>query len=114
MTKKLTKKQKDFADKYLETGNATQAAVEVYDVKSRGVARRVGSENLSKPDIMAYMDSHVEMAKSVIVEIANDKSNKASDRLSASKDILDRTIGKPKERIQEESISEIRITFGKE
>jgi hypothetical protein len=30
---KLTKKQKAFADKYLETNNATQSALETYDTK---------------------------------------------------------------------------------
>lgn len=109
---KLTKKQKEFANAYLETGNATEAAHKVYDVTTRHSAEVIGSENLRKPEIMAYLDSHVDMARAVIVEIAANSDNKPSDRLAAAKDILDRSLGKAKERIQEESVSEIRITFG--
>lgn len=112
MAKRLTKKQKEFADKYLELGNATEAAQSVYDVTTRHSAEVIGSENLSKPEIMAYLQSHVDLARAVIVEIAADPSQKASDRISAAKDILDRSLGRAKERIQEESVNEIRITFG--
>ena len=53
--KKLTPKQKAFADEYLKSGNATQAAIKAgYSDKS---ARFVGAENLTKPNIKAYIDA---------------------------------------------------------
>ena len=52
---KLTQKQKLFADEYIKSGNATQSAIKAgYASKS---AQRMGSENLSKPVIKAYIDA---------------------------------------------------------
>ncbi|PVY82555.1 terminase small subunit [Convivina intestini] len=54
---KLTAKQKKFADNYIELGNATQAAIKAgYRERS---ARSVGNENLTKPDIKAYIDERM-------------------------------------------------------
>lgn len=50
---KLTAKQKRFADNYIETGNATQSAIDAG--YSKKTAKSVGSENLTKPDIKAYI-----------------------------------------------------------
>lgn len=53
--KKLTPKQKAFADEYIKSGNATQAAIKAgYSDKS---ARFVGAENLTKPNIKSYIDA---------------------------------------------------------
>jgi phage terminase small subunit len=52
----LTFKQKKFADKYLETGNGTQSALATYDTNSE-VARRIATENLSKPVVEDYIVS---------------------------------------------------------
>lgn len=50
---KLTPKQKAFADYYIECGNATEAAKKAgYSEKA---ARQIGTENLSKPSISAYI-----------------------------------------------------------
>ena len=46
---KLTPKQEAFVDYYIETGNATEAARRAG--YSRGIANRIGTENLSKPVI---------------------------------------------------------------
>lgn len=49
----LTPKQKAFADYYIETGNASEAARKAgYKEKSAGEA---GAENLKKPHISAYI-----------------------------------------------------------
>lgn len=54
----LTEKQRQFADYYIETGNATEAARRAgYNVKS---ARQIGAENLSKPAISAYIQERLE------------------------------------------------------
>ncbi|MEY8737184.1 terminase small subunit [Lactobacillus sp. AN1001] len=53
--KKLTPKQKAFADEYIKTGNATQAAIQAgYSDKT---ARFSGAENLTKPNIKSYIDA---------------------------------------------------------
>ena len=49
-------RQSVFVEKYLETRNATEAAFTAYNT-SRDVARRIGSENLSKPDIRRTIDA---------------------------------------------------------
>lgn len=55
--KKLTIKQKKFADEYIKTGNATQSAINAgYSEKT---ARKIGSENLTKPDVKAYIDERM-------------------------------------------------------
>ena len=51
----LTNKQQLFADKYLETLNATQSAIFAgYSVKSADV---IGCENLGKPKIAEYIET---------------------------------------------------------
>lgn len=50
--KKVTFKQKQFARKYVENkGNATQAALQVYDTNYDN-AQVIGSENLNKPAVI--------------------------------------------------------------
>ena len=47
-TKDLTIKQRKFLDVYIQTGNASEAAMQSYDVKDRTSARAIGTENLAK------------------------------------------------------------------
>lgn len=54
---KLTEKQKRFADYYIETGNATEAAIKAG--YSRKTAKEMGYENLTKPHIKAYIDERI-------------------------------------------------------
>ena len=49
--KRPTLKQKKFVTEYLKTGNATESAARVYDVKNRDSANAIGSENLAKLSI---------------------------------------------------------------
>ena len=54
---KLTEKQKRFADEYIKSGNATQAAIKAgYSKKS---AYSVGSENLRKPELKKYINERM-------------------------------------------------------
>jgi len=54
---KLTEKQKRFCDYYVETGNATEAAIKAgYSEKT---ARFIASENLTKPYIKNYIDARL-------------------------------------------------------
>lgn len=52
---RLTAKQRLFADEYIKSGNATQSAIKAgYSPKT---VRSIGQENLTKPDIKAYIDT---------------------------------------------------------
>ena len=54
---KLTEKQKRFADEYIKSGNATQAAIKAgYSQKTAKVA---GYENLTKPYLRNYIDERM-------------------------------------------------------
>lgn len=52
---KLTVKQQKFADEYIISGNATQAAEKAG--YSKRTAKQMGTENLAKPYLRAYIDS---------------------------------------------------------
>ena len=57
MKRKLTPKQQRFADEYIKSGNAADAARKAgYSKRS---ARSVGQENLTKPDIKKYIDEQM-------------------------------------------------------
>lgn len=62
MKRKLTPKQKQFADAYIESGNATKSAIEAGYAKR--TARSIGSENLTKPDIKDYIDERMKQIES--------------------------------------------------
>jgi len=50
---KLTKKQRIFVKEYVKDENGTQAAIKAYDIKDNPTARSIGSENLTKPNIIS-------------------------------------------------------------
>lgn len=59
---KLTAKQQLFADEYIKSGNATQSAIKAgYSPKT---VRSIGQENLTKPDIKAYIDAKMDEIES--------------------------------------------------
>lgn len=53
MTPKLTPKQRKFCEYYIQSGNATDAARKAG--YSKNALRSIGQENLTKPDIKAYI-----------------------------------------------------------
>ena len=56
--KKLTVKQKKFADEYIISGNASEAARNAgYSEKTAG---GIGDENLKKPEIKTYIDKRLQ------------------------------------------------------
>ena len=57
-TKRLTLKQLKFIQIYIETKNATKAAMTAYRCKNLRVAAVLGSENLIKPDIAYEIDKY--------------------------------------------------------
>ena len=97
MARKLTKKQKAFADKYLETDHGQDSVLETYDTTDPNTARAIASENLTKPNIVQYLEENASGAISRIVEMSRNAKNEAV-KLSANKDIADRAGYKPVER----------------
>lgn len=102
---KLTRKQQAFADELLADKkiSASEAVRRTYNVRTTGSsARTVASGLLANTNVQAYLDKHVSMAKSRVVELASQDEDK---RLSfdASRDILDRTLGKAVQRVVSEN-----------
>lgn len=62
MKQKLTPKQRKFADEYIKSGNATQAAISAG--YSRQTAAVIGNENLIKPYIKSYIDERMQELES--------------------------------------------------
>lgn len=55
----MNARQKKFCDEYLIDCNATQAAIRAgYSQKT---AKQIGNENLTKPDLKAYIDEQLEL-----------------------------------------------------
>lgn len=98
----LTKKQKDFADGYMETGNGTRAALDAYDTDDYQTAASIASENLKKPEIMAYFR---DKAATVAANIYNLALSAESEQvqLRAGQDILDRAGYKPTDKVDHTS-----------
>ena len=108
----LTPKQKAFCDYYLQTGNATESAIKAGYAKRS--ARSVGSENLTKPDIIEYLkerqkqieDSRIADVKEVMEFFTSVMRGEVPDqfgmdaelntRMSAAREIMKR-----KERIED-------------
>src|SRR5690625_3882985 len=59
---KLTEKQQRFCDYYIETGNATEAAIKAG--YSKRTAKEMGHENLTKPHLREYIDERMKEIES--------------------------------------------------
>jgi hypothetical protein len=57
--RKATMKQRKFVKRTIETLNPTQAAMEVYNVKDRTVARTMATQNLNKKSIQILLDKYI-------------------------------------------------------
>lgn len=67
---KLTVKQKKFADEYIISGNASDAARKAgYSVKTAGV---IGDENLRKPKIKTYIDERLKALEEAAIVQQNE------------------------------------------
>jgi hypothetical protein len=56
MANDLTLKQRSWLKLYLELGNATEAAIRVYDTNDRNSAAQIGWENLRKLDYQDFLE----------------------------------------------------------
>lgn len=103
---KLTPKQKAFADAYIETGNQTEAARRAgYSEKC---AKQVGTENMTKPAVAAYIKERMDALEAQHVASADEVMRffssvmrgevmdqfgldpSLSDRLNAGKELMKR------------------------
>lgn len=64
---KLTKKQKDFADSYIETGNGRQSALKAYDC-GENTAGVIAHENLKKDNVQEYLKQQALAIKKTVNE----------------------------------------------
>ena len=87
---KATAKQMKFAQAYLKTGNATQAALEAYDTKDVDSAAVVGSTNLRKLKVQELLQSFALDAANKMKKLS-DQDKSLSVSYNATRDILDRT-----------------------
>lgn len=55
--RKLTLKQRKWIEAYIETNNATEAAMRVYNCKDRDSANALGSENLAKLSYSEFLEA---------------------------------------------------------
>jgi phage terminase small subunit len=94
---RLTKKEKGFANDYIETGNGTQAALGNYDTKLESSAAVIATRLLRKVKIQNYLADKAEDAASMVYELSQNGEAEVI-RLNASRDILDRTGFKPVEK----------------
>jgi phage terminase small subunit len=97
MAQRLTKKEKQWADTFLETDNGTQSALRAYDTTDPNTAAVIAHENIRKPKIREYLDQQAEGAASRIVQLSMEAENETV-RLNANRDILDRAGYKPVEK----------------
>lgn len=97
MDKKLTPKQKAFCDYYIETGNATEAAIKAgYSEKT---AKVTGYENLTKPYLKAYIDermkelesSRIADAREVLEYLTKVMRGEEKDQFGLDASLQDRT-----------------------
>lgn len=109
---RLTKKQKEFSDKYIETGNGTKAALEVYNTDDYNTAAAIASQNLNKLNIRAYLEEKSKDAASMVYKLSQKAKNEGV-RLGASKDILDRAGFKPVEKSEVTLSLSLREMFNK-
>lgn len=103
---KLTVKQKRFADEYIISGNATDAAKKAgYSEKTAGV---IGSENLIKPNISSYIKKRMD-------EIESKKIMTLEEALALTSTIARREIqkgySKQVDKLSGEVIKDVEYTF---
>lgn len=107
--KPLTRKQKAFADTLINNPklSATQAALQTYGEPNKPTtyqtAQQIAHNNLTKPNVQLYLQEHVDKAKYRVLTLVD--SDKDEIALRASQDILDRSVGKAVQRVEQHSTS---------
>lgn len=115
---KLTPKQQAFADYYIQTGNATEAAIKAG--YSKKTAKETGYENLTKPHLQQYIAekqkelessrmADMEEVREFWTETMRNKENAMKDRLKAS-EMIARTSGAFLDKVEMQTTGEQTIT----
>ena len=115
---KLTPKQQAFADYYIQTGNATEAA-RMAGYKGKNL-NKVASENLTKLDIKQYIAekqkvlegyrmANMEEVREFWTETMRNSENHMRDRLKAS-EMIARTSGAFLDKVEVKATGEQTIT----
>lgn len=105
---KLTRKQKAFADELLNDKklSATQAALRTYGKTAQPTtyrtARQIATENMAKPSIQSYLNSHDYESQAVIVKSMTQEADKRL-AFDAARDIQDRLHGKATQKVEQTS-----------
>ena len=95
--RELTYKQKKFVKYYKETGNGVKSALKAgYGNGKYNVAATSSSTLLKNPKILSILNDSVEEAEGVIRGLMRSRDEDIA--LKASKEVLDRTVGKPIQR----------------
>ncbi len=116
--KQLTRKQQVFVQHLIDNPKSSgkAAAKAAYNVTSDRSAEVVASENLRKPEIMAYLENHAQNARDTVLDVmkysrehgrnfSKEGAAYAAVAVNASKDVLDRVYGKPSQRLDVNSTS---------
>lgn len=110
---KLTRKQKAFADELIRNPkqSATQAIMKTYNVAAPSTAKVMASENLTKPNVLRYLNKYLDEAETVVLNVMTN-SEKLKDEpahariaLESANSVIDRLIGKATQRIETQSTS---------
>lgn len=99
MAKRLTPKEKKFADEIINGTQQREAYKKAYNVKTKNLKTidPNASRIASKKQVELYLANKVNNAKTIIEKLAESANNEAV-RLQAAKDIIDRAEGKPVQR----------------
>ena len=115
---KLTPKQQAFADYYIQTGNATEAAIKAG--YSKKTAKETGYENLTKPHLQEYIEekqkelesnrlADITEVREFWTEAMRNPDNSMKDRLKAS-EMIARTSGAFLDKVEMKTTAEQTIT----
>ena len=115
---KLTPKQQAFADYYIQTGNATEAAIKAG--YSKKTAKETGYENLTKPHLQQYIaEKQKELESNRMADMTEvrefwteamrNAENTMKDRLKAS-EMIARTSGAFLDKVEMQTTGEQTIT----
>lgn len=107
----LTPGQKEYADKKMAEPDRSLRSIarEVYPNAKDTTAGQIVQQHEKNRNIQLYTDDQIKQAVSTVQEIMVDKTVKARDRLTASFDILDRSLGKA---IQRTEVASTSLTIG--
>ena len=94
-------RQRKFVKAYKETGNGTKSAIQAG--YSEASAATQASRLLRNEKVLAILNSAVEEAEGTIRSLM--QSDNEAIRLAASKETLDRTIGKPIQRSESVNVN---------